>query len=136
MYYLFSYTTFRFFLQFSLCTSRGMESRLAKELTTFFRMTNHIVRTLTQLKKKIASVDYLIGESVLFKCSVTCMNICTQSESTKWSRELFLQMCLLVRVRSAYLEPKGSFLRQMCLSMSMYSAYLERKSSFFRVIFR
>ena len=79
---------------------------------------------------------FLIGESVLFKCSVTCVNICTQSESTKWSRELFLQMCLLVRKRSAYLELKSSFFRQMCLSVRMYSAYLERKSSFFRVFFR
>jgi len=39
--------------------------------------------------EKIASVDFLIGESKQFKRFLTRLNMCCQSKSTKWSRELF-----------------------------------------------
>jgi len=39
--------------------------------------------------EKIASVDFLIGESKLFKRFLMRLNMCCQLKSTKWSRKLF-----------------------------------------------
>ena len=89
---------------FSLYSSSGTKVETdGKGIFSTFRMTTTYRAYFDTVAEKIASVDFLIGESKLFKCSVTYVNICCQSKSTKWSRKLFQQMCLFAKVYSAYL---------------------------------
>ena len=79
-----------FFSCFSLYCSRGTKVETdGKEFFQFFRMTTTYRAYFDTVAEKIASVDFLIGESKQFKRFLTRSNMCCQSKSTKWSRELF-----------------------------------------------
>ena len=79
-----------FFSCFSLLLQQRHQSRdWLKRIFQFFRMRTTNRAYFDTVAEKIASVDFLIDESKLFQSLLTRWNMCCQSKSTKWSRELF-----------------------------------------------